>query len=148
MILQHVVLYDIIDLDYSINVYVALCCIIVNIVSRTHLHSAKGVQWKQGVVNYMMLCTILLYNTTPIHCTPLPLHPPLLRVSNSGRARSRQESASLEGTGISIIIIVIIIITIIITICNTTTISTISISSTITIILEGTQEVPRSGGRR
>ena len=29
-----------------------------------------GVQWKQGVVIYMMLCTILLYNTTPIHCTP------------------------------------------------------------------------------
>ena len=31
----------------------------------------RGVQWKQGVVNYMMLYTILLYNTTPIHCTPL-----------------------------------------------------------------------------
>ena len=36
----------------------------------------RGVQWKQGVVIYMTLYTSLLYNTTPIHCTPLPLHPP------------------------------------------------------------------------
>ena len=36
----------------------------------------RGVQWKQGVVIYMMLYTSLLYDTTPIHCTPLPLHPP------------------------------------------------------------------------
>ena len=34
----------------------------------------RGVQWKQGVVIYMMLHTSLSYNTTPIHCTPLPLH--------------------------------------------------------------------------
>ena len=26
----------------------------------------------------MMSCTSLLYDTTPIHCTPLPLHPPLM----------------------------------------------------------------------
>ena len=38
--------------------------------------SQRGVQWKQGVVIYMILYTTLLYNTTPIHCTPLPLHPP------------------------------------------------------------------------
>ena len=37
----------------------------------------RGVQWKQGVVIYMALYTSLLYNTAPIHCTPLPLHPPL-----------------------------------------------------------------------
>ena len=38
----------------------------------------RGMQWKQGVVICMVLYTILLYNTTtPIHCTPLPLHPPL-----------------------------------------------------------------------
>ena len=37
----------------------------------------RGVQWKQGVVIYMTLCTSLLYSTTPIHCTPHPLHPPL-----------------------------------------------------------------------
>ena len=36
----------------------------------------RGVQWKQGVVIRMLLYTILLYNTTPIHYTPLPLHPP------------------------------------------------------------------------
>ena len=32
----------------------------------------RGVQWKQGVVIRMMLCIILLYDTTPIHCTPPP----------------------------------------------------------------------------
>ena len=37
----------------------------------------RGVQWKQGVVVYMTLYTIWLHNTTPIHCTPDPLHPPL-----------------------------------------------------------------------
>ena len=37
----------------------------------------RGVQWKQGVVICVVLYTILLHNTTPIHCTPLPLHPPL-----------------------------------------------------------------------
>ena len=36
----------------------------------------RGVQWKQGVVFYMMLYTSLSYSTTPIHFTPLPLHPP------------------------------------------------------------------------
>ena len=37
----------------------------------------RGVQLKQGVVIYMVLYTSSLYNTTPIHCTPHPLHPPL-----------------------------------------------------------------------
>ena len=38
----------------------------------------RGVQWKQGVVIYMMLYTSLLYDTTPIHCTNLRLHPPVM----------------------------------------------------------------------
>ena len=38
----------------------------------------RGVQWIQGVVICMMLSTSLLYNTTPIRCTPLPLHPPVM----------------------------------------------------------------------
>ena len=42
-----------------------------------------GVQWKQGVVFCMMLHTILLYCTTPIHCTPLRLHPPLMNTQYS-----------------------------------------------------------------
>ena len=49
-------------------------------VSEIHAHLyilQRGVQRKQGVVNYMMLFTILLYNTTTVHCTPHPLHPPL-----------------------------------------------------------------------
>ena len=37
--------------------------------------SSKGGAVEQGVVMYMMLYTSLLYNTTPIHCTPLRLHP-------------------------------------------------------------------------
>ena len=37
----------------------------------------RGVQWKQGVVFCTVLYISLLYNTTRIHCTPLPLHPPL-----------------------------------------------------------------------
>ena len=45
----------------------------------------RGVQWKQGVVNYMMLYTILLYNTTPIHRTPDPLHPPLQSIHLGSR---------------------------------------------------------------
>ena len=43
----------------------------------------RGVQWKQGVVIYMMLCTSLLYNATQIHCTPLPLHPTVLNTQFS-----------------------------------------------------------------
>ena len=50
---------------------------------RLKIHQ-RGVQGKHGVVIYMMLHTILSYNTTPIHCTPLPLHP-LLR--NAQRRR-------------------------------------------------------------
>ena len=38
----------------------------------------RGVQWKQGAVISMMLYTSLLHNITPIHCTPLPLHPSLM----------------------------------------------------------------------
>ena len=38
----------------------------------------SGVQWKQGLVVHIILYTVLLYNTTPIRCTPLRLHPPLM----------------------------------------------------------------------
>ena len=40
----------------------------------------RGVQWKQGVVVQIRLYTVLVYNTSPIHCTSLPLHPPLRNV--------------------------------------------------------------------
>ena len=42
----------------------------------------RGVQWKQGVVTYMILYTNVLYNTTPIHCTPLRLHPPVMNAKS------------------------------------------------------------------
>ena len=39
----------------------------------------RGVQWKQGVVIYMMLYTSLLYNTTPpSSAPPFPLHPSVM----------------------------------------------------------------------
>ena len=47
----------------------------------------RGVQWKQGVVICMVLYTIWLYNTTPIHCTPLRLHPPLMKTQARRPAR-------------------------------------------------------------
>ena len=47
----------------------------------------RGVQWKQGVVICMVLYTILLYNTTPIHCTPNPLHPPLQSIQLGSAVR-------------------------------------------------------------
>ena len=43
----------------------------------------RGLQWKQGVVTCLVLYTILLYNTTPIHCTPLRLHPPVMNTHSS-----------------------------------------------------------------
>ena len=43
----------------------------------------RGVQWKQGVVICMVLYASLLCNTTPIHCTPHPLHPPLQSIQYS-----------------------------------------------------------------
>ena len=46
----------------------------------------RGVQWKQGVVIYMTLCTSLLCNTTPILCTPDPLHPPLQSIHPLSRS--------------------------------------------------------------
>ena len=40
----------------------------------------RGVQWKEGVVICMVLRTSLFHDTTPIHCTPLPLHPPSMSI--------------------------------------------------------------------
>ena len=52
----------------------------------------RGVQWTQGVVIYMMLYTGFLYNSTPIHWTPLPLHPPVLNTHAGPERRRRQQS--------------------------------------------------------
>ena len=41
----------------------------------------RGVQWVQGVVICMMLHASALYETSPIHCTPLRLHPPTIDTS-------------------------------------------------------------------
>ena len=49
----------------------------------------RGVQWKQGVVVYIILCVVLLY-------TPLRLHPPLMNTQKSRRQESGSYSA---GTG-------------------------------------------------
>ena len=38
-----------------------------------------------GVVVYIRLQAVLLYNTTPIHCTPLPLHLPVMNTQSGQR---------------------------------------------------------------
>ena len=64
-------------------IWTALCCLahsgqeIAHRSSQRFYIPQRGVQWKQGVVIDMTLYTSLLYKTTPIHCTPYPLHPPL-----------------------------------------------------------------------
>ena len=55
----------------------------------------RGVQWKQGVVIYIILYTSLLYDTTPIHCTTLPLHPPVMNTQLSG-ARAHTPSPPIK----------------------------------------------------
>ena len=45
--------------------------------ARVKIHQ-REVQWKQGVVFCMILHTSSLRSATPIHCTPLRLHPPLM----------------------------------------------------------------------
>ena len=57
---------------------------------RIKIHQ-RGVQWKQGVVIYMMLFISLFYNATPIHCTLLRLHPPLMNTQRSSAARACQK---------------------------------------------------------
>ena len=53
----------------------------------------RGVQWKQGVVIYVMLYTVVLHDTTQIHCTPPPTAPPCdgypTRLSGSRRRSPR-----------------------------------------------------------
>ena len=57
-------------------------CNICNISSMSITFCKGGVQWKQGVVICMVLYTSLLYATTPIHCTPLRLHPPVMNIQD------------------------------------------------------------------
>ena len=66
----------------------------------------RGVQWKQGVVVCMVLCTSLLYNTTPIHCTPDPLHPPLQSIQREGEMSCR---CSCPGCLIIIIVLLLLL---------------------------------------
>ena len=102
---QHSKLYYTILLNYTILYYTILYYTILyytilyyTILYYTILYYNKlyipqrGVQWKQGVVVCMMLYTILLYSTTPIHCTPLPLHPPVM---NTHYAMIRKEQVCI-----------------------------------------------------
>ena len=63
----------------------------------------RGVQWKQGVVIRMLLYTILLCNTTPIHYTPLPLHPPVMNTH-----RHRLDGYLYRGRPLLLLLIIII----------------------------------------
>ena len=55
----------------------------------------RGVQWKLGVVVYTILYAVLLYNATPIHCTPLPLHPPVMNTKQISEIPIRQNGPDL-----------------------------------------------------
>ena len=55
-----------------------ICSEVGKVVAQLLYILQRGVQWTQGVVICIMLYTMLLYNTTPIHCTRLPLHPPVM----------------------------------------------------------------------
>ena len=57
---------------YSVFDYVMLYYIMIY----SRFIKGGGVQWKQGVMICMVLHTSLQYDTTPVHCTPLRLHPP------------------------------------------------------------------------
>ena len=61
----------------------------------------RGVQWKQGVVMYMTLCASLLHNTTQIHGTPDPLHPPLQSIQAGGAPAAAAGVAPCRRTGAS-----------------------------------------------
>jgi hypothetical protein len=61
----------------------------------------RGVQWKQGVVVDIMSCVISAHNTTPIHCTPFPLHPPLMNTQDRGlELRRRAKDCRLRTVGL------------------------------------------------
>ena len=51
----------------------------------------RGVQRKQGVVVHIIRKAVSLHNATPIRCTPLRLHPPVVNTQNRSRL-SRADS--------------------------------------------------------
>ena len=67
--------------------YVCIYIYIYIYTYRLKIHQRR-VQWKQGVVNYMMLYTSLVSDTAPIHRTPLPLHPPVMNTQVPGSQKS------------------------------------------------------------
>ena len=77
--------------NHLIYDHLCLAPIPANLIER-----ARGVQWRQSVVIYMMLHTSSLYDTTPIHCTPPPTaplcneHPNLIERAVRGRGPVRQ----------------------------------------------------------
>ena len=75
-------------------------------------------QWKQGVVVYIMLYAVLLHNTTPINCTPLPLHPSLMSTHILPSAVGARFEPVLRHVTVIVIIIIIICIIIIIVIAQ------------------------------
>ena len=91
-------------------IVVSMCAISINITVILKLRAAmphappprlkihqRGVQWKQGVVIDMMLYTSLLYNTTPIHCTPLPLHHHVMNTHRRRLLRALRRRRRLPG---------------------------------------------------
>ena len=71
---------DTTPIHYPLNTSLCLDeCICLDTPQREKVYILhREVQWKQGVVICMVFYTVLLYNTTPIHCTPIPLNHPVM----------------------------------------------------------------------
>ena len=82
----------------------------------------RGVQWNQGVVICMMLYTCLLCNTTPIHCTPLPLHPPVMntRISSGPRSLDKKVTATAKAAASRTVTIIIVVLMVALIMTTTT----------------------------
>ena len=79
--------------------YIQVIYIYIYIYIKIH---QRGVQWKQGVVMYMMLYTGSLHNTTFIQFTPIPLHPPVMNTRLHRGLREFTKGGLVKG-GLAII---------------------------------------------
>ena len=68
--------------------------------SRVKTHQ-RGVQWKQGVVIYVLIYTSVLYGTTPINCSRLPLHPPCNDYPTNMSPRHSSRGSVRSGAAVS-----------------------------------------------
>ena len=73
----------------------------------------NGVQWKQGVVVYIILQAVLLYDTTPTHCTPLRLHPPLMNTQRRFSAMLNRSACLLVRSLLLLLVVVVVVVVVV-----------------------------------